>query len=109
MPKIKSSAKSDFKIGVVHAPYKNALKDLSSNDLIFAGHTHGGQISLPNKALVTNTDLERREFASGLFKLNKIIDKKTNAYINISPGLGNSRFFPFRLFARPSATLLTIL
>jgi predicted MPP superfamily phosphohydrolase len=107
LPKTKDT-QSDLKIGVVHAPYKKALKDLAFNDLIFAGHTHGGQISLPNKPLVTNTDLEPK-FASGLFKLSEITKTKTDSYVNISSGLGNSRFFPFRLFAKPSATILTIL
>ncbi|MCI6574012.1 MAG: metallophosphoesterase [Actinomycetaceae bacterium] len=58
-----------LKIGVTHAPYSRILNRMASEgcELIFAGHTHGGQICLPgHRALVTNCDLPA-QFASGMF------------------------------------------
>ncbi|WP_164712342.1 metallophosphoesterase [Trueperella bialowiezensis] len=57
------------RIGVTHAPYTRVLDAMVDDgcSLIFAGHTHGGQVCLPGgRALVTNCDLDT-EFASGLF------------------------------------------
>lgn len=59
-----------IKIGVTHAPYTRILDAMSEEKchVIFAGHTHGGQICLPKiGALVTNCDLSRL-YASGLFQ-----------------------------------------
>ncbi|MDY5589079.1 MAG: metallophosphoesterase [Arcanobacterium sp.] len=56
-------------IGVTHAPYSHVLNRMAADgcELIFAGHTHGGQVCLPgHRALVTNCDLPPR-LASGLF------------------------------------------
>lgn len=59
-----------IKIGVTHAPYTRILDAMSEEKchVIFAGHTHGGQVCLPKAgALVTNCDLSRL-YASGLFQ-----------------------------------------
>lgn len=59
-----------LKIGVTHAPYARVLDAMSEEKchVIFAGHTHGGQVCLPKVgALVTNCDLSRL-YASGLFQ-----------------------------------------
>lgn len=63
------SAHRRMHIGLTHAPYQRVLDRMAEEgcDLIFAGHTHGGQICLPSAgALVTNCDLPRSH-ASGLF------------------------------------------
>ncbi|MBR6459621.1 MAG: metallophosphoesterase family protein [Actinomycetaceae bacterium] len=62
--------KARMKIGVTHAPYARVLDAMSEEKchVIFAGHTHGGQVCLPKVgALVTNCDLPRL-YASGLFQ-----------------------------------------
>lgn len=59
-----------LRIGVTHAPYSRILDVMSEEGchVIFAGHTHGGQVCLPKAgALVTNCDLSRL-YASGLFQ-----------------------------------------
>jgi hypothetical protein len=70
-------------------------------DLQLSGHTHGGQVRLPLiGALVTNCSIPTR-LARGLSRLG-------SSYLHVSPGLGTSKYAPFRLFCRPEATLLEL-
>lgn len=94
-------------IGVSHAPYLRVIESFTKlgADLIFAGHTHGGQICLPGqKALVTNCDLPT-QYASGLSAW-EYEDK--SSVLHVSNGLGCSIYAPVRLFCQPSATLITV-
>jgi predicted MPP superfamily phosphohydrolase len=90
-----------FGLAVIHSP--DPAPELLSlgYDLVVAGHTHGGQVRLPFVgALVTNCSLPTR-MASGLFRLGK-------GFLHISPGLGTSKYAPFRLLCRPEAALLEL-
>jgi predicted MPP superfamily phosphohydrolase len=63
-----SLTEADLLIGVAHAPYLRVIEAFTNQDasVVFAGHTHGGQICLPgSKALVTNCDLPT-EYAQGV-------------------------------------------
>jgi predicted MPP superfamily phosphohydrolase len=98
---------ADLLIGVAHAPYLRVIEAFTKHDasVIFAGHTHGGQICLPgSKALVTNCDLPT-EYAQGVSGWE--FDGK-QALLHVSGGMGCSIYAPVRLFCPPSATLLTI-
>ncbi len=100
-------ANADLRIGVAHAPYMRVIDAFLENhaSLMFAGHTHGGQICLPGqKALVTNCDLPT-EFASGLSAWS---NDQQEAMLHVSNGLGCSIYQPVRLFCPPSATLITL-
>ena len=102
------AAQSDLLIGVVHAPYLRILEALTLHDasLIFAGHTHGGQVCLPGKgALVTNCDLPTRH-AKGLSRW-KFGAKES--VLNVCAGLGTSIFAPVRFFCLPEVRLITLL
>jgi predicted MPP superfamily phosphohydrolase len=93
--------------GIAHAPYLRVIESFTKLDasLIFAGHTHGGQVCLPGqKALVTNCDLPT-QYASGLSAW-EFGDKQS--MLHVSQGLGCSIYAPVRIFCPPSATLLTI-
>ncbi len=94
-------------IGVTHAPYRRVLDALATQgcDIIFAGHTHGGQVCLPGgRALTTNSDLPV-EYASGL---NIWSHAQRSSYLNVSAGLGTSVYAPIRLFCPPEAVLVTL-
>jgi predicted MPP superfamily phosphohydrolase len=90
-----------FGLAVVHSPDPAPELAALGYDLVVAGHTHGGQVRLPMVgALVTNCSLPTR-LARGLVRLG-------SSYLHVSPGLGTSKYAPFRLFCRPEATLLEL-
>ncbi len=94
----------DFLIGVAHAPYRRVIDAFLAQgaQLMFAGHTHGGQICLPGKkAIVTNSDLEP-EYASGLSAWGS----EKNMLLHVSQGMGHSIYAPLRLFCPPAASLI---
>lgn len=94
---------ADLRIGVTHAPYLRVLDAMAADgaELIFAGHTHGGQVCRPDGvAWVTNCDLEPAR-AKGL-------SRHDDAWLHVSAGLGTNPFSPIRFACRPEATLLTL-
>lgn len=94
---------SENLIAVAHAPYLRVLDSFANlgAKLIFAGHTHGGQLCLPGgKALITNCDLPTSQ-AQG-------VSKHRDSWLQVSGGMGANIYTPVRLFCPPSATLLTI-
>ncbi|GAA4515322.1 metallophosphoesterase [Brevibacterium yomogidense] len=98
-----SFAEADVRIGVTHAPYSRTLEafDRAGAQLVFAGHTHGGQIRVPFwGAPVTNCDLDRTR-ARGMFPYRRM-------RINVSAGLGYSPYSPVRFSCPPEVTLLTV-
>lgn len=103
-----AEAAADLTIGIAHAPYLRVLDALTRDGyrLIFAGHTHGGQLRLPGYgALVTNCDLDRSR-ARGL---HRHAAGGETSWLHVSAGLGTSPFAPVRFCCRPEATLLTLL
>ena len=93
----------DVRIGVAHAPYLRTLDRFARDgaDIVFAGHTHGGHVCLPGgRALVSNCDLDPA--------LCKGLITHRGVPVNISQGLGESRFAPVRLFCPPQAVLVTL-
>jgi len=94
-------------LGVTHAPYQRVLNALHNNgaEVIFAGHTHGGQVCLPGgRALTTNCDLPP-SMASGVHVWTHA---GKAAYLEVSAGLGTSIYAPVRLFCPPEAVLVTL-
>lgn len=94
-------------IGVTHAPYRRLLDAMTADrvKLIFAGHTHGGQVCAPlYGALTANCDLPLKQ-ASGLSKWKA--DGRTS-WLHVSAGLGSSPMAPYRFACPPEATLVTL-
>ena len=97
----------DVLFGVAHAPYLRVISEYQSRGtkLVFAGHTHGGQVCLPGgRAIITNCDLPAR-FAKGL---HNIESGNGNVWLNVCAGLGTSIFAPIRVFCAPEVRLLTL-
>lgn len=96
-----------LRIAVVHAPYQRVLNHFTDQqaDLILAGHTHGGQLRLPGYgALLSNCDLPPAQ-ARGLSSWRSGTHQTP---LNVSGGIGTSRFAPIRFACRPEAVLLTL-
>lgn len=109
-----------LRIGVTHAPYTSVLDKMHATQaqIIFSGHTHGGQVSLPGgRALVTNCDLPT-PFAHGLFQWppsGRILTADGDmrlpsgaTAVSLSAGIGTSPYVPLRLFTAPEAIVLDI-
>ena len=104
----KLSESRDFTIALTHAPYLEAIETLTKlgAELIFAGHTHGGQVRIPFLgALTTNSDLPNRH-ARGLSGWS-FGGKKS--ILSVVAGLGNSIFAPVRFACFPEVRLITLL
>lgn len=94
-------------IGLTHAPYRRVLDSFVTQgaDVIFAGHTHGGQVRIPGvPALVTNCDIPR-EKAQGLSVWHHA---RRAALLNVSAGIGTSIYAPFRFACAPEAVIVTL-
>lgn len=97
-----------LRIGVTHAPYSRTLDVLAKSgaNVMFAGHTHGGQVCVPGYgALVTNCDIPRR-WVKGM---SAWTGPDTLVPLHVSAGLGTSIYAPVRFACPPEATLITLL
>ncbi|HQD60426.1 MAG TPA: metallophosphoesterase family protein, partial [Propioniciclava tarda] len=95
-------------LGVTHAPYSRVLDAMARDGvrLVFAGHTHGGQVCVPGYgALTSNCDLPPAQ-AKGLFR-HETADGHS-CWVHVSGGVGMSPFAPFRFACPPEVSLLTL-
>ena len=96
-----------LKIAVTHAPYRRVLDAAIADgaDIVFAGHTHGGQVALPAYgAIVSNCDVPTG-LASGLFPWRAA---GQSGLVNITAGVGTSPTVPLRTFCRPEAVVVDL-
>jgi predicted MPP superfamily phosphohydrolase len=105
--KVAGKPSGDISVGVTHAPYARVLDGMAKDqiDLIFAGHTHGGQVRVPwfggSRSLTTNCDLPNWR-SRGLTKENG------KPWLNVSAGMGYSPFAPLRVFCPSEVSLVTL-
>jgi predicted MPP superfamily phosphohydrolase len=97
-----------LRLGVTHAPYRRVLDSFTDAgaDLLFAGHTHGGQVRVPfsRKALVANCDIPLDQARGRSLWTH---DGRT-VPLNVSAGLGHSIYAPIRFGCRPEASVLVL-
>ena len=94
-------------IALSHAPYRRVLDAFVTQgaDLIFAGHTHGGQVRIPGRpALVTNCDIPPEQ-AQGL---STWTHARRSALLEVSAGIGTSINAPVRFACPPEAVVVTL-
>lgn len=100
-------SRASLTVGVTHAPYQRILDSFvdSNAEIIFAGHTHGGQVCIPGfGALITNCDIPRRQVKG----LSAWRHGDRSAWLHVSAGLGTSIYAPVRFACFPEATLVTL-
>ena len=105
---LRGNGQAGLTIGVTHAPYRRVLDPFTTlgADMIFAGHTHGGQVRVPGiGALVANCDIPLRQ-ARGLSEWSR---GGRRVPLNVSAGLGHSIYAPVRFACLPEASLITLL
>ena len=104
---LNSDSTADIVIGVSHAPYRRVIEAMAEERaaMIFAGHTHGGQVRFPFiGSLTTNCDLPNK-FSKGMSAWQ--FDGRV-VLLNVCAGLGNSIFAPIRWFNKPEVRLVTL-
>jgi len=95
------AGRTGFGMAVLHSPDPVPELVALGWDLVLSGHTHGGQVRMPVLgALVTNSQLPTR-LCMGLSRFG-------DSYLHVSPGLGTSKYAPFRFLCRPEATVLEL-
>lgn len=102
-----TSGQDVLSIGVTHAPYQRVLNRFVNQgaDVIFAGHTHGGQVRIPGMpALVTNCDIPREQ-AQGVSLWRT---PRGSSFLEVSAGIGTSIYAPVRFACPPEAVVLTL-
>ena len=97
----KWSSQDGFKILLSHRPQFMDLYKKCGMDMVFSGHTHGGQIRLPFiGALIVPDQGVFPKYVSGKYH-------EDNTDMFISRGLGTS-LIPIRLFNRPQILTVTL-
>lgn len=92
-----------LRLALLHTPDSHVLATLHKKDvdIVFSGHTHGGQVRLPIIGAIISGCRIKTRFASGLFYLQKMV-------LYISRGLGEGKYSQFRCYCPPEASIITI-
>ena len=88
------------RIALVHAPDSAEYLPRGAADLVLAGHTHGGQFTLPGLESWVAWKFARTRYVAGMYSINEM-----PVYVN--RGLGMTGL-PLRFRARPELTLLRL-
>lgn len=92
---------TDFNILLSHRPEQISTYKEFDIDLVFSGHTHGGQIRIPVLGGILAPD------QGFIPKYSEGIYKEDSTSMVVSRGLGNS-LFPFRIFNRPELVVVNV-
>ncbi len=92
-----------LRIALIHTPDSDSIISLAGRktDIIFCGHTHGGQVRLPLIGAIVSGCKIKAKFASGLFYFKNMV-------LYVTKGLGEGKYSPFRFYCPPEASLVKI-
>jgi uncharacterized protein len=95
--------KGKLRLVLLHTPDSDSIIELAGRktDIIFCGHTHGGQVRLPLVGAVISGCNIKTKFASGLFYFKNIV-------LFVTRGLGEGKYSQFRFYCQPEANLIRI-
>lgn len=100
IPDMNLTGENIFSIVLSH--YPDAIKYYNGiADIMLSGHTHGGQITFFGHPLLIRSSIGKND--------SKGISAHGNTALYVSKGLGVSRNFPFRFFARPDFNVVEII
>ncbi|GAC1327739.1 MAG: hypothetical protein NVS2B16_20120 [Chloroflexota bacterium] len=88
------------RVALIHEPDLMQYLPHASADLVLAGHTHGGQITMPGLAAVIAHRFGHTAYTEGFYHVNDML-----VYVN--RGLGTTGL-PLRLGARPEVAFLRL-
>lgn len=86
---------------LVHSPEKHPEIAPLNPDMVFSGHTHGGQVCLPFIGPITTRSKAPRRYAKGLLRENGTV-------FYTSRGVGTGRLTRPRFWCPPEATLFRV-
>jgi predicted MPP superfamily phosphohydrolase len=92
-------AAAEFRMLLSHSPDQIAWAARRRFPLMFAGHTHGGQIALPLLGPVVSPSLYGTKYASGSFEVDGVV-------MHVSRGLSGEE--PLRWNCPPELAILTL-
>lgn len=104
-PSLYQIKSTDFNLIVTHEPDVVQFIEASGENLVLAGHSHGGQVSLP---FITEKILPpgAKNFVKGWYNPSKVgINNKTLLYV--SKGIGMT-VIPFRFLNPPEIVVITL-
>ena len=88
-------------LALAHTPDIIQKLDGLKINVMFSGHTHGGQIRLPFLGPLFSWSSFQRKYNRGLYKYN-------GAYLYVNAGVGTDSFLSVRLFCPPEISLIKI-
>ncbi|GAG74100.1 unnamed protein product, partial [marine sediment metagenome] len=99
----KINNRGKLRIALMHTPDNDSIINLARKkvDIIFSGHTHGGQVRLPLVGAIVSGCKIKTKFASGLFYFKKFV-------LYVTRGLGEGKYSQFRFYCQPEASLVRI-
>ncbi|MBC7333576.1 MAG: metallophosphoesterase [Actinobacteria bacterium] len=97
------NSSEELRIALIHTPDQDSLAEIAKRgvDIVFSGHTHGGQVRLPLIGALVSGCKIKTKFAEGLFYFKRFV-------LHVSKGLGEGRYSQFRFFCQPEASIINI-